>query len=290
MQTKPEEGRLPDFVVIGAAKAGTTSLDFYLGLHPEIFMARPKELRFFVDAPLPTGRWSLGEDWYTRQFITRKPACGESSPQYAISPRAPERMAAVVPNAKLIYLVREPMARLRSQYLMEVRRGVFVGSFAAYVEQRPPAVDHSCYGNHLERFLAHFSCDRIMMVESQELHVNRFATLQRIFRFLGVDDAFVTPRFHLVRHVGESEVFPTPLGMRLDRSRLMRHASRMLPSGVHHHLRNLVLSPFPAAPPSTALPEAKESELASLFRVQVELLRKLTGLSLPSLSLPEIRQ
>ena len=53
-------GRLPDFIVVGATKAGTTSLDFYLSLHPDIHMAKPKEPRFFVDAPPPGERWSLG--------------------------------------------------------------------------------------------------------------------------------------------------------------------------------------------------------------------------------------
>jgi hypothetical protein len=78
-----QHGRLPDFIVIGAAKAGTTSLHFYPSLHPEIFMSTPKVPRFFADAPEPLGRWHPGEVWYRRLFVTTKRLAGETSPTYA---------------------------------------------------------------------------------------------------------------------------------------------------------------------------------------------------------------
>jgi len=73
-----KEGRLPNFIIVGATKAGTTSLDFYLSLHPEIQMARPKEPRFFIDAQEPFGRWGRGPDWYRGLFQTGKRLCGEA--------------------------------------------------------------------------------------------------------------------------------------------------------------------------------------------------------------------
>lgn len=74
---KDRAGRLPDFLVIGVTKAGTTSLDFYLSLHPEIHMARPKE---------PLGRWSRGETWYRGCFVSPKRLSGEASPAYTHAP------------------------------------------------------------------------------------------------------------------------------------------------------------------------------------------------------------
>jgi hypothetical protein len=81
-------GRLPNFIVIGAAKRGTTSLHYYLSLHPEIFMSRVKEARFFGDERDSIGRWNRGLDWYNSLFQTTLPICGESSPAYTTWPDA----------------------------------------------------------------------------------------------------------------------------------------------------------------------------------------------------------
>ena len=92
-------GRLPDFIIVGATKAGTTSLDFYLSLHHEIHMARPKESLFFIDAPEPLGRWRNGIDWYRGLFRSEKRICGEASPAYTHAPAlpgVPERMSRIV--------------------------------------------------------------------------------------------------------------------------------------------------------------------------------------------------
>src|SRR6188472_592298 len=77
------EGALPNLIVIGGLKCGTTSLHHYLNLHPQIAMSRPKELNFFV-AEL---NWPLGVDWYATHFEAGKPLRGESSPHYTNRPR-----------------------------------------------------------------------------------------------------------------------------------------------------------------------------------------------------------
>lgn len=279
-------GRYPDFIIIGAAKAGTSSLHLYLGLHPDIFMSKPKETRFFVDAPPPDGYWSLGTDWYQRLFDTDKRWCGEASPQYALTPSTPGvvgRMAAVVPGAKLIYMVREPLARLRSNYLMNVKRCTFTGSFADYVDQYPSAVDASCYGRQLSEYLGHYPLDKILVVETAELHTDRMGALRRIFRFIGARESFYTPLFLHRRNVGRLENVPSPIGRRIVLSKSMQVLERTLHGGIFYHLRNLVIAPFSVPPPVTTLPDAKKRELDTLFRNEVALLRQLTGLPLPSL-------
>ena len=279
-------GRLPDFIIIGAGKAGTTSLDFYLGLHPEIHMAQPKEPRFFVDAPEPAGRWCLGVEWYKKQFKTSKRFCGEASPQYSRAPSVagvPERMARTVPQAKLIYLVREPMARLRSNYLMNAKHGVFSGSFAEYVEKRHVAFDSSCYGRQLQEYLRYYALENILILESLELQSDRARALRKIFRFIGADDTFFSPLIFHKRHVGGAEFFPSPLGTKILGSVPMKFAQRHLHGGIFYYLRNLVLWQFRQPLPSTELPETKEHELRDFFHEQVALLTRLSGQSFPSL-------
>jgi hypothetical protein len=281
-----QRGRRPDFIVIGATKAGTTSLDFYLGIHPEVSMAKPKELRFFVDSSAFRGRWDQGVEWYENQFCTRKKLCGEASPQYAHLPHVPERMAAVVPRAKLIYMVREPMARLQSDYLMAVRHGRCSGSFASYIDEHPYALEASLYGKQISRFLNYFSPSSILVLESQSLQSRRHQALRQVFDFIGADPEYSSVLFQHERNVAQAEIYPNRLGRRIDRSRVMQWSKRTLPSGVHYHLRNLILAPLAGTRPSTALPEAKRESIDTLFRQQVEQLRSLTGQPLPSLDPP----
>src|SRR5881398_2677233 len=104
---------LPNLLVIGASKCGTTSLHHYLGLHPEIGMSRVKELHYFVEEPTES---SLR--WYASQFPDA-PVRGESSPSYTQRHRSPlvaARIARVLPDVKLVYIVRDPVERLLSSY------------------------------------------------------------------------------------------------------------------------------------------------------------------------------
>ena len=96
---------LPTVIVIGAAKCGTTSVHEYLDDHPEVAMSAEKELNFFVEEK----NWPRGIAWYESQFDPDAPVRGESSPTYTAYPEyhgVPERIRSVVPDAKLIYLVR----------------------------------------------------------------------------------------------------------------------------------------------------------------------------------------
>lgn len=282
------EGRLPDFVIVGATKAGTTSLDFYLSLHPEIHMARPKEPRFFVDAEEPSGRWRRGLDWYRGFFRTDKGLCGEASPAYShfpLLPGVPERMARLVPEAKLIYLVREPMERMKSHHLMRCRRMGVPESLADSLSADPEArcLLASCYGSQLEKYLECFPLERILVVESEDLARRRSPTLRRIFDFLGVDADFSTPLFHHRRNVTAHQRIPNAMGRRILDSWPMGWAQKNLPGFLFYHLRNLALLPCGAKPPSMELPDHMRREIEERFRAEVGKLRTLTGLALPSL-------
>lgn len=115
-------GRLPDFVIIGSPKCGTTTLRSYLVRHPSVFMCTPEEPQFF-------GRdtqYAKGIDWYRSLFSEALPdqVCGEGSPVYSRWPHCGDvaaRMSTAIPDAKLIYIVRNPVDRAYSDYVQRVK-------------------------------------------------------------------------------------------------------------------------------------------------------------------------
>lgn len=118
---------LPTFIVVGAMKAGTTSLAAYLGSHPEVFVTTPKEARFFGSSS--DENWPRGLGWYRQLFTSSAGARarGEASPGYTMAPHVPhvpERIASVVPDVRLVYLLRNPVGRIRSAYIDRSSRGV----------------------------------------------------------------------------------------------------------------------------------------------------------------------
>jgi hypothetical protein len=195
------KGALPNLVVIGAQKCGTTSLHYYLGRHPEIAMSRAKELDFFVS----WGSWSKGLDWYAAQFDASAPVRGESSPSYTDFPWSDgvaERMHSVLPEAKLVYLVRDPVERIVSHYLHDHSAGRLEQPLEAVLSgpQGERFTTRSKYFLQLQQYLAYFPLERILVVAQEELLADRAPTVRRVFEFLGVDASFEDPRFERIMH------------------------------------------------------------------------------------------
>jgi len=207
---------LPNLVIIGAAKAGTSSLHYYLGLHPEISMSATKELRFFSH----DREWARGVDWYASQFEGEARVHGEASPSYTMFPRYPEsagRLRQVLPAAKLIYLVRDPIARIVSHYLFAHAGGREPRSFDE-ATGAPDSRYVACglYYTQIARYLEHFAREQILVIAQEDLADAFRPTMQTVFRFLGVDDAFWSPAFGLRLNEGRGRR-ATPFGRRLRR-------------------------------------------------------------------------
>jgi hypothetical protein len=184
----------PNFLVIGAAKAGTTSLFHYLSEHPQVFMPRAKELDFFVKEL----NWSKGSAWYERQFRSAPPSAttGEASTNYTKYPRhdgVPERIAAYVPTVRLVYLVRDPIERIRSQYEQRVSTGREHEPFATAIWRKADYVEASCYALQIGRYLEHFPREQLLVLTAENLLAARLDTVARVYDFLGVDRSFVPP-------------------------------------------------------------------------------------------------
>lgn len=187
--------RLPDFLVIGAAKCGTTTLCDLLGRHPDVYVHPKKELDFFCF----DDRYARGLDWYAARFAEAGDAraVGEGSPNYAKlskHPRAAERIARDLPDVKLIYMVRHPLRRMESAWLHARRAGHRSSrSFAKTVRRQASYVDTSLYERQIQAYRRFFPEDRILVVFLDDLDADPDATLERCFRFLGVDPSVRIP-------------------------------------------------------------------------------------------------
>jgi hypothetical protein len=196
-------GTLPNFLVIGAMRAGSTSLHKALSDHPEIFMAQPKELHFFVEKR----NWDRGLQWYVHQFAKAADiaARGEASVTYTQFPQVsgvPQRAVSVLPNARLVYVVRDPIARMRSHYEHDLRRALagtppygwsriaaHGGAEDALLGQ-DKYLDASRYAMQLDQWLEHYSADNICVLTSEWLWQDPRAAMREVFEFLGVDTGF----------------------------------------------------------------------------------------------------
>jgi Sulfotransferase domain len=188
---------LPNLIVIGGQKCGTTSLHNYLAAHPQIAMSATKELDFFTS----WGR-RRGLDWYGRHFTEPAPVRGESSPAYTAWPHilgVPEAIAETLDDVRLIYLVRDPVERIVSEYLHAVGRGQESRTLAEVASdpgfEDSPYVAKSRYAMQLERYLRLFDRSRLLVLTQESLSRERLATMRTVFRFLGVNESFVSPRF-----------------------------------------------------------------------------------------------
>ncbi|WCO65841.1 sulfotransferase [Iamia majanohamensis] len=182
-------GRLPDFVVIGAMKAATTSLFTWLAQHPGTTLPPGKEPTFFSD----DRRWARGVDWYRCLFPEGPGITGEASPAYTWPDRsavAAARLEATAPDARLVFVAREPGARARSHYLHRVRRGVERQPFAAAIARSGnPYVTTSCYWTCLQPWLTGPTADRLLVVRFEDLTGPDETTWREVLGHLGLADA-----------------------------------------------------------------------------------------------------
>ncbi|MGK2957164.1 MAG: sulfotransferase domain-containing protein [Acidimicrobiales bacterium] len=179
---------LPNFIVIGAGKAGTTSLWGYLREHPQIFMSEPKELNFFTTEH----NWNRGLAWYESHFDNagNALAIGEVTGSYANWPNfdgVPQRMFEILPDAKLVYVIRHPIERIVSAFKYMTLRGDEDKPMDEAIRTNPMYLSVSSYATQIEQFLKVYPKERLHVIVSEEMRDDRPATIKRVFEFLGVD-------------------------------------------------------------------------------------------------------
>lgn len=214
-----------DFVIIGAQKGATTTLFELLRQHPEINMPLEKEVPFFSDADYRAQRWP---DFASRYFGAEDGRLwGKASPQYMADMSVPGRLAARMPDTRLIAVLRNPLERTRSHYRMGLRRGTESRSFRdAVADNLTPATLHrarhgsapthaggfesegdfyiawSEYGRILTEYRRHFPAPQLLVLYTDELEAEPRATLDRVLNFLELDETFRPNGLGEVMHAG----------------------------------------------------------------------------------------
>ena len=209
------EGGLPNFIIVGVAKAGTTSLFHYLAQHPDIYMSPVKEPRFFAfEAGPPEFRGPRDEqvrkratrtlDGYRRLFggVRGERAVGEASVVYLPHRGSAAAIARRIPDAKIVALLRDPVERAYSAYLYYRRDGIEpCATFEEALAAEPRRIrdgwyyhwhyrDQGFYHRNLADYYDHFPAERIRVFLHDDLHRDPHGTLGDVFRFLDVDGAF----------------------------------------------------------------------------------------------------
>jgi hypothetical protein len=157
-------------------------------------MPRYKALEFFAGGPA----WGRGIDWYRRQFAAAPAdavALGEASNVYAKYPTysgVPSRIASVVPDVRLIYVIRHPIERIRSHYETRVIEGRERAPFERAVLENSIYLDYSRYALQIEQYLEHFARSKLMVIQADDLKERRAATIQQVYEYLGVDPTWLS--------------------------------------------------------------------------------------------------
>jgi hypothetical protein len=180
---------LPNLLVIGAMKCGTTSLHHYLNQHPDIFMSKKKELDFFVEEK----NWSKGVNWYREQFPEPKMIRGESSQNYSKAHMfhgVPERIKSVLKGeVRFLYITRDPLDRIVSHYIENLEANELEGELnQVLLKNGNKYLETSLYGKQLHRFMEVFGKNKntIKVITLEKLQKDKQEVMNEIFEFLGV--------------------------------------------------------------------------------------------------------
>ena len=179
-------GRRPDFIIIGAMKCATSTLHEQLARRSGLYLSRPKEPNFFSD----DDSWERGFGWYEGLFADASASqlCGESSTHYTKLPTYPEtvdRLKAAIPEARLVYVMRDPVDRIVSQYVHEWSEGQVSEPIDRVVEQHERFVAYSCYARQLAPFIEAYGADAILPLAYERMIAEPDATLARVCTFIG---------------------------------------------------------------------------------------------------------
>ncbi len=205
---------LPNFIIVGGPKCGTTALWDFLNQHSDIFLSDPKEPGFFSrtegvlgskqsiktsSAPLYQGYYDRGLSWYLPLFNTAgaASAIGEATTFYIHTEDTPELIKTHVPDAKIIFMLRDPVKRLYSQYWQESRFGFKNDDFPTFdkmIEDDHPRLqlykEVSHYKGHIKRYKQYFPDTQILIMTAEDLRSSPAALMKTACEFLNVDSSF----------------------------------------------------------------------------------------------------
>jgi hypothetical protein len=219
--------KMPDFLIIGASKCGTTSLFNYIIQHPEVIRGRKKEIHFF------NHHYNKGITWYRKQFpllknrkgYSKKAITGEATPNYLYRHEIPQKVHESMPNVKLIVLLRDPVERAFSHYQHRERKRIMTKSnvkeeFEEAVKEQIEVINSSeevihksyiyqgLYVEHLKAWMNIFPKEQFLIIKSEELFTNPEKIVDEVFDFLDLYPLKLTEYHHY--HAGNYKDVMTP--------------------------------------------------------------------------------
>jgi hypothetical protein len=288
----------PNFFLVGAAKAGTTSIYNYLSKHPEVFFPVVKEPHFFTRVSPALEQRFLIEAVTKRSAYLRlyshasgHSVIGDASPSYLWHPKVPQRIRAEVPHAKIAVILRDPVERAYSHYLMDYREGAqnkpFYEALLVDMNRREKGwgvsylyYELGLYAAQVQRYLETFEAERLKVLMFDDFRRDAKAVLREIAEFLGLDpnplahvdtsrkyNAYAAPRNQYLRRVAGANL-----------SRMLGQA--LMPHWLGAFIFERIFLKHAPKPPLD--PRAREL-LCSLYDPELDRLEKLLGRRLPGL-------
>ena len=292
---------LPDFLVIGAPKAGSTALHAALAQHPALHMSAVKEPKFFLSDGPPPARGGPGDAQTYREHVWRTPdyealfdgaapgaLCGESTPLYLHDPAAHRRIRTLIPEARLIAVLRDPVERAHSNWTHLWSAGLEpIGDFVRACEEEPRRVEAGWasfwhyislgrYGEQLEHLYRLFPREQVLVLRYLSLVDSPAQTLDRICAFLGVEPGIVDslPRENVTAHP-EATLRHRAVARA---ARAAAAAGRFLPgTGGTVLSRRIEHALQRSAPPRQPLTRDEREQVLPYFEADIRLLERVTG-------------
>ena len=278
---------LPNFMIIGVAKAGTTSFYHYLDQHPQVFMSPEKGSNYWGYEDARNWKWTdegnppLLRHFMARTFeeyqalfdgVTNEIAVGESSPQYFRCPTAAQRIHNAIPHVKIVASLRNPADRAFSGFLMRTRRGETVKGFYEELTADASHVRESLYYRRLKRYFDLFPPEQIKVIIFEEFRKDPVNTLIDLFGFLGVDTSFAPDTS--IRHNPAGVPKIRLLNRLFFHPTLIRTAKAVFPESVHEKLKQVQQQNLKAPP---KFPPDLRTKLLDLYREDIVKLEGLLG-------------
>ena len=275
-------GRMPDFCIIGAAKAGTTSLDNYLDQHPDIFMCPLKEPHYFSTEAI----FDKGAQWYRGLYAdaAADQKCGEASTSYTRYPSTadtPRQLYEANPEMRLIYILREPVKRIESECLQAMKFARYVagdndmpGNVDAILDYlsgdgRDLAtfpIESSDYVMQIDQYLSVFPRNQLLVILMDDLIGNPRETFAQLFHHIGVDPAFQPDQ---TKRLNRTDDFVEGLRNEQTISQLggfpgVTALKALLPQTIRNLIRSWIAKPAPAE--NFELSKARKAALKAHFK------------------------
>ena len=277
--------KLPNFVIIGAMKSATSTLQDQLIQQPGIFMCDPKEPNFFSD----NDQYLKGLDWYSSLFesFPTNALLGEASTHYTKLPTYPktvDRLKQHLSDTRYIYIMRHPIDRLISHYIHEWSMGNFKCDINDAISQYPELISYSCYSMQLAPYLNEFDKENVMPIFFDRLIKHSQGELDRVCKFISYKGKATWMKDHKAQNVSSKRIRKFPFYDLLVESKVAKIIRRNL---IPKKIRNVVKSRLRMQSRPT-INEKNMLMLENIFNKDLAILGKWLGISITCQNFKEI--